>query len=85
MPFMGISTVTSPLPSAAFVAIAASVKDRVVTLRGSVGDPALRDRAAELARETAGVDAVESRIEVRAAEAPAKRSAGESAKGSGTG
>jgi osmotically-inducible protein OsmY len=46
------------------VAIAAQVKNRVVTLRGSVEKAAQRDRALELARETPGVDGVESRIDV---------------------
>lgn len=46
------------------VAITASVEDGVVTLAGRVPEEALRERALELARETAGVLDVVSRIEV---------------------
>jgi osmotically-inducible protein OsmY len=46
------------------VAIAARVSKGVVTLSGSVSNAKLRDRALEIARETPGVEDVESRIEV---------------------
>jgi len=49
------------------VAISASVKSATVTLSGSVPDAELRDRAVEIARETPGVQHVQSQIEVPAA------------------
>ena len=49
------------------VAIAARVSKGVVTLSGSVPNAKLRDRALEIARGTAGVGSVESRIEVQVA------------------
>jgi len=46
------------------VAVSATVRDGQVKLSGRVPDAALRDRALAVARETPGVRAVESEIEV---------------------
>lgn len=46
------------------VAVSAEVQGRVVTLRGNVESEEQRDRAIALARETAGVDGVQSRLRV---------------------
>src|SRR5690606_12701346 len=50
-------------------AVSASVEGGVVTLSGTVPSEALRDRAVAVARETAGVVDVRSRIEIAAADA----------------
>jgi len=47
------------------VAISAQVSDGVVTLRGEVSDPKLRDRALEIARGVPGVVEVQSDIRVK--------------------
>ena len=49
------------------VAIRATVSKGVVTLSGSVPNAKLRDRAVEIAKQTPGVEEVESRIEVQVA------------------
>lgn len=46
------------------VAVSASVEDGVVTLEGEVPSKAVRDRAVQVAKETAGVTEVVSRIRV---------------------
>jgi osmotically-inducible protein OsmY len=46
------------------VAIVARVENGVVSLSGTVPDAELRDRAVEIARSTAGVASVESRIQI---------------------
>jgi osmotically-inducible protein OsmY len=48
----------------ASVAIAAHVNNGLVTLTGNVPDAKLRDRATEVARETPGVQRVESQVQV---------------------
>lgn len=49
------------------VAIVAEVKERVVTLRGTVPDPELREEAEEIAHGTPGVDEVRNRIRLESA------------------
>jgi osmotically-inducible protein OsmY len=48
----------------ASVAIAAHVNNGLVTLTGNVPDAKLRDRATEVARETPGVQRVESQVQI---------------------
>lgn len=52
------------------VAIAASVKQAVVTLSGDVDSEKLRDRAVQIASGADGVERVESRIEVSVSSPP---------------
>lgn len=52
------------------VAISARVDERVVTLQGSVPSEVQRERAAEIAREVAGVERVVNQIAIDAAPAP---------------
>jgi len=57
-------------PELAEVAIAASVRDGIVTLTGAVPDAALRDHAVEVTAQVAGVSGVESQIRVPISAAP---------------
>jgi len=59
----------------ASVAIAAHVNNGLVTLSGNVPDAKIRDRAVLVARETPGVQRVETQIQVVAAKSKPEPSA----------